>query len=248
MDYRDYLYLLELLLLLAVFIFLLRFILFNYGGRIRKPASWVAAVKEGRVPEALKRLERKYPDRIRFYNFWLQAERLRREDIAGSMAEVGVYKGRTANVMHRCAPERPLHLFDTFEGFPASDLEEESGRAAGYTTRHFAGTSPGRVRALLGDPPGLTIHKGYFQDTAAAVEDERFALVSLDADLARPTRAALAFFYPRLAPGGVILIHDYNSDWPGLVAAVDNFCRDIPENPVPVPDADSTVMIIKSKA
>ncbi|MBE9484366.1 MAG: hypothetical protein IMY74_05940, partial [Bacteroidetes bacterium] len=53
------------------------------------------------------------------------------------------------------------------------------------------------------------------------------------------------FFYPRLSEGGIILIHDYNSDWPKLVNAVDVFCASVNSSPIPVPDADSTVMIIK---
>jgi len=67
----------------------------------------------------------------------------------------------------------------------------------------------------------------------------------MDADLHNPTRAGLEFFYPRLSEGGIILIHDYNSDWPKLVDAVDVFCAGVNSRPVPVPDADSTVMIIK---
>ena len=69
----------------------------------------------------------------------------------------------------------------------------------------------------------------------------------MDADLHNPTRAGLEFFYPRLSKGGVILIHDYNTDWPELMHAVDVFVSGIPESLVPVPDADSTVMIIKSQ-
>ena len=68
----------------------------------------------------------------------------------------------------------------------------------------------------------------------------------MDADLHNPTRNGLEFFYPRMVQGGVLLVHDYNTDWPGLMKAVDEFAADIPENIVPVADADSTIMIIKT--
>ena len=47
--------------------------------------------------------------------------------------------------------------------------------------------------------------------------------------------------------GGIILIHDYNTDWPELMRAVDTFVSGITESLIPVADADSTVMVIKTK-
>ena len=35
----------------------------------------------------------------------------------GEIAELGVYKGETAKLIHHYCPERMLNLFDTFEGF-----------------------------------------------------------------------------------------------------------------------------------
>ena len=69
----------------------------------------------------------------------------------------------------------------------------------------------------------------------------------MDVDLYNPTKAGLEFFYPRLASGGVIIIHDYNPDWPGIMKAVDDFGKTIPDPLVILPDQDSSVMIFKSK-
>ena len=85
-------------------------------------------------------------------------------------------------------------------------------------------------------------------EKTSACKEDTFALVSIDVDLCNPTKAGLEFFYPRLTPGGVILVHDYNDDWPELMKAVNDFCLSIPENLIPVADADSTVMIIKNKS
>ena len=217
----------------------------NYASRVRKPVAWLKAVKNGKVSPALLKAEKRYADSIRFYNLWLQIERIKHDGVEGSFAELGVYKGDTARIIHLCAPDKALHLFDTFEGFPSTDLKEETGKAAGYTTKHFADTSENKVRAQTGDHPNIIIHKGYFPETTSACLNEKFALVNIDVDLYNPTKAGLEFFYPRLSEGGVILIHDYNDDWPELVRAVDTFCSGIPEFLIPVPDADSTVMIIK---
>jgi len=247
MDYRDIISLFEVLLLAGVFFFLFRFIFTNYSSKVRKPASWVMAVKKGEINADLLKAEKKYPDRIRFYNFWLQINRIVEEKIPGDFAELGVYKGETAKIIHLCAPERNLHLFDTFEGFPAEDLKDETGKASAYTTNHFADTSLEKVRTLLEEQENIFYHKGYFPDSIGDSEDKIFAFASIDADLYQPTKAGLEYFYPRLSPGGIILVHDYNSDWPELMRAVDEFVGDIPESYIPVPDADSTVMIIKAK-
>ena len=70
-------------------------------------------------------------------------------------------------------------------------------------------------------------------------------MVSLDADLYISTLAALKFFYPRLSPGGVIFIHDYNYKWEGIRKAVAEFTATIPETLVMMPDLDGSVMIVK---
>ncbi|MEQ9230847.1 MAG: TylF/MycF/NovP-related O-methyltransferase, partial [Cyclobacteriaceae bacterium] len=61
-----------------------------------------------------------------------------------------------------------------------------------------------------------------------------------------PTFSALNYFYPKLAKGGVILIHDYNHTWAGLRQAVDEFAATIPEVPVEIADWQGSVMIIKN--
>ena len=68
----------------------------------------------------------------------------------------------------------------------------------------------------------------------------------MDADLYMPTKAGLEFFFPRMSKGGIILIHDYNSDWPGLMRAVDEFVSANEVSLLPVPDADSSIMILKT--
>jgi O-methyltransferase len=144
-------------------------------------------------------------------------------------------------------PGRDLHLFDTFDGLPVKDLAIETGEASTYTNKNFKDTSIDKViQNIGGNEQKIFYHKGYFPESASGSEDLQFALVNLDADLYNPTLAALRFFYPRLSKGGVIFIHDYNHKWEGLQKAVDEFISEIPETLVLIPDADSTVMIVKS--
>ena len=233
-----------IILALAIFMRYMWDVIFNPD---YQPSGWKNARKEGRLSKALLKLERNYAEKVRFFNFWLQVENLKKEQVPGAFAELGVYRGESARVLHHMDTARRFHLFDTFEGFKNQDLAVEKGEAANYKTSNFADTSPEKVLAEIGGNQNIILHPGSFPSSAVKVVHEKFALVNIDADLYNPTKAGLEFFYPRLSPGGVILLHDYNNKWEGVVKAVDDFCKTIPENMVVLPDKESTVMIIRNK-
>jgi O-methyltransferase len=237
--------LIQLVLIGIILIYLIYYVYSVLFDKKYQPKAWQSAVKEGSVSRELQKKERNYPDKVRFFNFWLQVERLKKENVEGAFAELGVYKGDSALLLHLMDKRRVFYLFDTFEGFVKQDLDNESGKAATYTTRNFADTDIEKVKTKL-NSDRFRFQKGYFPATTSGLEDERFALVNMDADLYNPTSAGLAFFYPRLVSGGVIIVHDYNTDWPGIMQAVDEFASKIPEPLVVLPDQDNSVMIFKS--
>lgn len=217
----------------------------NWSYKISKPHTWEAAVNNGNVSTKLKRIERFYRDKVRFYVFWFQIERLKNKHIKGAFAEVGVYKGETAKIMHEMDPSRRLHLFDTFEGFNKKDLEHENVKDANHSI-DFSDTSVESVTKYIDGNTNIVFHKGYFPDSAENLITEKYAFVHLDADLYKPTLSALHYFYPLLADGAVIIIHDYNHTWEGVTKAVDEFSKTIPESPVEIPDWQGSVMIVKN--
>lgn len=59
--------------------------------------------------------------------------------------------------------------------------------------------------------------------------------------------AALDYFYPRMVPGGFLIVHDYGSlHWNGAEQAVDAFFADKPESVVPLPDQAGSVVVRKA--
>lgn len=87
--------------------------------------------------------------------------------------------------------------------------------------------------------------KGYFPDTVQGLEGHTFCFVYLDADLYTSIRDGLAFFYPRMIPGGVIVIDDYGTDnWPGVEKAVYEFC--VENNVLPIKNVWWQGLIIKN--
>jgi O-methyltransferase len=136
--------------------------------------------------------------------------------LEGAAAEVGVFKGATARLIMDVLPAKVMHLCDTFEGLPDSQDGLDRGQYCGTLEE---------VRSYL-DSPRVRFHRGYFpRDTGHEIEHERFCFVHLDVDYYDGTLASLAFFWPRMVPGGVILTHDYNY-LPGPTKAFDEFFRD----------------------
>jgi hypothetical protein len=148
--------------------------------------------------------------------------------LPGEIAELGVYKGGTAKILAKACPTKRVHLFDTFEGMPATDEVKDIHKAG-----DFNDTSLEAVRSFLSDCPNVDFHPGYFPESIAGLEDLRFALAYIDADIYQSTKDALEFFYPRMVPGGIMVFDDY--EWPrcpGVKLALEEFLAGKPERPV----------------
>jgi O-methyltransferase len=169
------------------------------------------------------------------------------KQLDGDFAELGVYQGSTASLIHHYAPERKLHLFDTFEGFTDRGVVAENSYT-GFSVRgsHFSDTSLDAVKSRIKSTnENVMYYKGYFPETVPdRLKQGAFCFVHLDADLYESTLSGLAFFYPRMVSKGVIVVHDYNA-WIGARKAVDDFFRDRPELPIPMPDKSGSVVIVK---
>jgi len=178
-------------------------------------------------------------DYFRYTTLGLAVQRVLDEEIPGALAEVGVWRGETSSLLHRLAPTRRLYLFDTFAGFPERDLPP------GHQDLRFRDTSLESVRRRVGPSPNVLLRPGYVPEVLQDVAGERFAFVLLDLDLFEPTRASLEFFYPRLAPGAYLIVHDYNndeSDW-ACKRALDGFLADKPERLTELGDVWGSALI-----
>ena len=170
-------------------------------------------------------------------------DRIREKQIPGSMAELGVYQGDFAKYLNFAFPEKKLYLFDTFSGFDSQD-DHPSDVLPGRQS-DFQDTTVEQVLAKMKSTDNIIVKKGYFPETAAGIEDQ-FCFVSLDADLYLPILRGLEFFYPRLAKGGYIFIHDvYTFQWTGCKKAVDEYCDQNNISFIPILDRCGSVVITK---
>lgn len=154
------------------------------------------------------------------------------ERVAGAAIECGVLDGGTAALIAvSTAAPRPIHLFDAWQGLPASTAEDgpESEKWVGDVVG-----SPRRLREILTrlavDPARVHVHHGWFHETFPLAQRQipAVALLHVDCDFYEPARLCLETWYPVLAPGGFVQIDDYSS-FQGCRQAVDEFLAAHPE-------------------
>lgn len=150
--------------------------------------------------------------------------RLQNLGISGNVAELGCFKGDVSWQLNVLMPDRKLYLFDTMEGFDARDIAKEqllgcSKAEAGQ----FGNVKEEQLMAHMPLPDQVILKKGWFPETAFDLEDQKFALVYMDACLYQPTFAGLEFFFPRMSQGGVIVLNGYeNVTYGGIHKAVED--------------------------
>ncbi|SEI51941.1 O-methyltransferase [Dyadobacter koreensis] len=177
----------------------------------------------------------------------LLAHEIIKNNVKGQIAELGVFKGEFAKYLNRIFPDRPLHLFDTFEGFDVRDVENEKKNKFSTGDQNFSDTSVELVLSKMYSPDKCLVHKGFFPNTTAGLSNDlSFAFVSIDADLYQPIYEGLKYFYPKLSSGGYIFVHDFNNqEYSGANKAVLDFCN---ENKIPyTPTADGWGSVVIAK-
>jgi O-methyltransferase len=162
--------------------------------------------------------------------------------VPGAIVECGVWRGGSMmaaalTLLRLGVTDRELYLYDTFAGMPPpseADTTRSGVRAADLLAEH-AGEEDSHIWAIasLSDVcaavlstryPEQRIHlvEGLVEDTLPAEAPEEIALLRLDTDWYRSTKHELEQLYPRLAPGGVLIIDDYGH-WQGARRAVDEY-------------------------
>jgi O-methyltransferase len=192
-----------------------------------------------------RKIDVNYFDYVRLAAIELVSAEIYKRNLNGSIAELGVYKGKFAKYINSYFPDRTFYLFDTFGGFDLRDIDREKRENFSSGAQDFSNTSIEEVLNHMPFREKCIPVKGFFPETARGVEDD-FVFVSIDADLYEPIYSALSFFYPKLVKGGYIFIHDFNNDnYKGARRAVEQYCNEQKINFVPIPDSGGSAVIAK---
>jgi O-methyltransferase len=165
-------------------------------------------------------------------------------EIPGAIVECGVWKGGSMMAVARTLLELgrtdvDLYLFDTFEGMTeptGKDIHWTGESAKELLAREARQDSILWARAPLEQvlhamsSVGYPAHKTHFvkgrvEVTIPDQAPDLIALLRLDTDWYESTKHELVHLYPRLAPGGVLILDDYTW-WRGAGEATDEYLRD----------------------
>ena len=177
---------------------------------------------------------------------------LERAQVPGAFVECGVWRGGSVLAMIRTllslgVRDRELYLYDTFSGMPSPDSVDVDHHGTSAAEQHawlargvpvpkdFAYLPFDEVRALIAATgyPSDRVHfvKGLVEETIPAEAPEQVALLRLDTDYYKSTKHELEHLFPRLAPGGALIVDDYGH-WAGSRLATDEHVRQLDERGV----------------
>lgn len=162
--------------------------------------------------------------------------------IEGAFVECGVWRGGSTaaaafTLQQMKTNDRELWLYDTFEGMSeptAQDVDCWGHDAERLLTEQDRGDAKSvwcvsaldEVKEVI-DRTGYPQERchyivGKVEDTLPSRHPEKISLLRLDTDWYESTRIEMETLFPRLQPGGVLIIDDYGH-WQGCRKAIDEY-------------------------
>lgn len=156
------------------------------------------------------------------------------QGVTGDLMECGVWQGGVTILMRALLeayadPDRQVWVADSFQGLPRPDPSVDVLDAALHTFLHAVGGLAVSLEAVQENfrrydllDERVRFLPGWFADTLPGAPIERLAVLRLDGDWYESTRTALECLYPRVSPGGFVIIDDY-AELFGAQRAVDEY-------------------------
>lgn len=137
--------------------------------------------------------------------------------IPGDVVECGVWRGGASIFMRGVLvavgeSARRVWLYDSFQGLPKPENESDLDLSM-YSD--YLGVSLHRVKdnfrqfGLLSERVNFV--PGWFKDTLPTASVQQIVLLRLDGDMYESTRDSLEHLYPKISPGGYVVIDDYGA-------------------------------------
>jgi O-methyltransferase len=186
-------------------------------GFLRNGSSDDRAVR-AEILRRFRRIDRDVPSKSTQSDGLVLAEALLSLPCQGAVVECGCFAGGSSAKLSIVASitERPLVVFDSFEGLPGSDADDASDfhgrKATKRPWRQGEYAAPlDVVQATIqeyGELDVCTFVKGWFQDTLQSQLPDKIAFAFTDVDLPSSARDCLIHIWPRLVDGGLFFSHD----------------------------------------
>lgn len=157
-----------------------------------------------------------------------------RRGVPGDFIETGVWRGGAVIFMRAMLKafgenSRTVWAADSFEGLPRPDAERYPSDAGDtHWQQDIYAVSLTEVKANFARygllDRQVRFLKGWFRDTLPAAPIDRLAILRLDGDIYESTMDGLRYLYPKVSPGGWVIVDDYGAI-SGCRTAVDEYRR-----------------------
>lgn len=150
--------------------------------------------------------------------------------VKGDFVEMGCYKGDTSLVLAEIlkGTGKRLFIYDSFEGLPMKGEKDESVLGQDFREGELkVSKREVKERFLRAGLAVPIIKKGWFSELSDLDLPDEIAFAFLDGDFYESIKDSLRLVLPRLAKGGILIVHDYiNPALPGVKKAVDEILKD----------------------
>lgn len=155
-------------------------------------------------------------------------------NVPGDFIETGVWRGGSTIFMRAVlkaygVTDRIVWVADSFEGLPRPDAEKYP---LDHGDRHWTYNN---LKVSLEDVKSnfekysmldgqVKFLKGWFKDTLNEAPIDKLAVIRLDGDMYESTMDAVKPLYPKLSPGGFLIVDDYGL--PGCKQAIEDYRKE----------------------
>lgn len=209
----------------------------KFGCKLTRIPSF-SRMPEGDV-RTYKRI-RKYTmtTRARVFELMEATRYIAKFNIPGAFVECGVWQGGSVmailyTLLSLKVTDRDVYMCDTYEGMALPSGNDSATERKWYEQLKRTDGGSNWCRSELDEVrknvlscgyPESKLHfvKGMVEQTIPANAPDKIALLRLDTDWYEPTKHELEHLYPRIMPGGVLILDDYGA-WEGARKATDEY-------------------------
>ena len=162
---------------------------------------------------------------------WREFERTLHHNIPGDVVEFGCYAGTSSLFIrrllnnHNQSDTRAFHVYDSFEGLPEKSNQDNNAAGIDFEAGKLYVSKADFIKVFRAAGLQLpVIHKGWFGSIPQTEVPERIAAAFLDGDFYQSIMDSLQLVWPRMSPGGIVLIDDYKRETlPGVERAINDY-------------------------
>lgn len=146
--------------------------------------------------------------------------------VEGDIIELGCYVGTTSLFLQRqrleYAPNKALHVYDSFAGLPTKTNQDQSPAGEQFVAGELLATKAQLIRNFKqAHLPLPIIHKGWFSDLTTDDLPPKICFAFLDGDFYSSIMDSLKVIWPKLQQGAVVVVDDYQTEaLPGVRQAI----------------------------